>query len=200
MKRMASRMAQPTALVATAALLLSCGHGDHDLRWASTCGDPVGPSTHRPSPYRPCTTEVVGEACVERGDTCDPVNDWNSYVTCQDDDWSPEPCPVSLRETKRDIRPLDAAALAAAHRQASSLPLSTWSYRADPPGARRRLGFVIEDVGASPAVTLDGQHVDLYGYTSLALAALQDQDRQIAELQAQVAELRAEIDRLRAGR
>ncbi|MGH7896283.1 MAG: hypothetical protein ACREQL_16575, partial [Candidatus Binatia bacterium] len=52
------------------------------------------------------------------------------------------------------------------------------------------LGFIIDDVGTSPAVAADGGHVDLYGYTSMAVAAIQAQQKRIEALEREVAALR----------
>src|SRR5439155_22412171 len=62
------------------------------------------------------------------------------------------------------------------------------------------LGFIIDAVGASPAVAADGGHVDLYGYTSMAVGAIQAQQRRIDALTREVAALRAELARLRRRR
>jgi hypothetical protein len=70
--------------------------------------------------------------------------------------------------------------------------LATWRYK-DAPADRRHLGFVIDDV--EPSAAADRDHVDLYGYASMAVAALQTQARQIDALEREVAALRAELDR-----
>lgn len=55
------------------------------------------------------------------------------------------------------------------------------------------------------AVTADGDHVDLYGYTSLTLAAVQEQERRLTVQQSRIdaqarelAALRADLDTMRA--
>lgn len=58
-------------------------------------------------------------------------------------------------------------------------------------GEKLRLGFLIDDDPASPAVRPDGERVDLYGYTSLAIAALQEQQAEIDALKAEVEALKA---------
>ena len=50
------------------------------------------------------------------------------------------------------------------------------------------LGFIIDDVAPTPSVGASGERVNLYGYTSMAVAALQVQ---AAQLQTQKAELDA---------
>jgi hypothetical protein len=56
--------------------------------------------------------------------------------------------------------------------------------------APERLGFVIDDSPHTPAVAPDATHVDLYGYTSMVVAAVQAQAKQIEALRREVAELR----------
>jgi protein tyrosine phosphatase (PTP) superfamily phosphohydrolase (DUF442 family) len=78
------------------------------------------------------------------------------------------------------------------------MPLATWHYRAEDDAAREHLGFIIDDNPESPAVARTGEHVDLYGYTSMAVAAIQAQQKQIAALEAEVAALRKEMAAQRA--
>jgi len=53
------------------------------------------------------------------------------------------------------------------------------------------LGFIIDDMPAgSPAVDGDGTHVDLYGYSTMLLATVKEQQKQIDALQKQVDELK----------
>ena len=66
-----------------------------------------------------------------------------------------------------------------------------------PAGVLRAVGYKHErwhDVGQSPAVSPDGTTVDLYGYASMAVAAIQAQEREIAALKGEVAALRHELD------
>jgi hypothetical protein len=68
----------------------------------------------------------------------------------------------------------------------------------DRPAARRRkaengCGRGAEDVEPSPSVDSPNDRVDLYGYTSMAIAALQEQRRQIEGLKAEVRELRTQL-------
>jgi hypothetical protein len=68
-----------------------------------------------------------------------------------------------------------------------SISLASYSYKNDPPTARRRLGFIIDDQpDPSFAVDDDRTHVDLYGYTSMLLATVQEQQKEIAELKRRV--------------
>jgi hypothetical protein len=55
------------------------------------------------------------------------------------------------------------------------------------------LGFIIDDVEPSVAIDPGRDMVDLYGYTSMAVAALQAQARDIEALKKEVARLRHEL-------
>jgi hypothetical protein len=98
-------------------------------------------------------------------------------------------CPISRRKYKEDIQYLDEPSLQALHDQLLGMRLSTWRYRNDP--VSQHLGFIIDDVGAGPAVAPDGEHVDLYGYISMAVATLQVQAQEIAALRAEVKALKS---------
>jgi hypothetical protein len=63
------------------------------------------------------------------------------------------------------------------------------------------LGFIIEDMpGGSAAVLPSRDRVDLYGYTSMTVASLQHQQREIDELRADLTRLRAENAALKRAR
>ena len=111
---------------------------------------------------------------------------------------------MSIKSTKTDIAYLGPDELKAARDALLDVRLARWRYNWDPPQTQR-LGFLIDDGPAPVAVQPDGQHVDVYGYASLAVAAAQAQqaelDRQAARLAAQdaaLAALRAELPALRA--
>jgi hypothetical protein len=53
---------------------------------------------------------------------------------------------------------------------------------------------MIDDVAPSAAVAADRDHVDLHGYASMAVAAIQAQARELEALRAEVARLRARLD------
>jgi hypothetical protein len=99
----------------------------------------------------------------------------------------------SLRSLKTDIAYVDDDQRAALARQALEIPLARYRYKTEPLGARRRLGFIIDDQpDPSPAVLADRRHVDLYGYTSMLLATVQQQSKEIAELRRRVERLEGE--------
>jgi hypothetical protein len=64
-------------------------------------------------------------------------------------------------------------------------------YKGEPDGQKNHLGFIIDDAPASsPAIASDQTHVDEYGYASMLLAAVQEQQKQIDALQKELAEMR----------
>lgn len=186
----------------------ACPPPAEEPQWYLTCGDPVCQGYTGPFDGVPlCTDEAIGDACVTEGEQCDPVDDCNALLRCTTEDPTTQPggCPISLAKYKRDIRYLGGDERSALAKRALGTKLATWSYRWDPPGSRERLGFIIDDDPASPAVTDDGGHVDLYGYTSMAIAAAQDQEariaaqeRRLAEQEARIAAQEKEIAALRA--
>ena len=67
------------------------------------------------------------------------------------------------------------------------MPLARYRYKTEPASEQKHLGFIIDDQPAEcPAVASDGNHVDLYGYTSMPLAAIQEQQKQIDDLKRQL--------------
>lgn len=172
-----------------------------DSTWFFTCGDPVCRGYTGPFDGVPiCTDEIVGDACTEMDALCDPEDSCNAKLICATEDPTAGEggCPISRRKYKHDIQYLDAAQSRSVAATALNMKLSTWRYNWDPPEAPAHLGFVIDDAEGSYAVTADGDHVDLYGYTSLALAAAQYQDRQLKDHAAQIATQRAQIAALEA--
>ena len=175
-----------------------CGGGEcvaaAALQWFETCGDPVCRG-HTPDPNIPrCDADQrPGDPCAEPDTRCDPVDECNVRLLCAAEDPRMGPCPISKAEHKQAIRYLDPTER---RRYAAALldtRLATWRYR-QAPEARPSLGFIIDD-GISPeAVTADGERVDLYGYTSLAVAAVQVQAEELAALRAELETLRARLD------
>jgi hypothetical protein len=157
-------------------------------------------SGHRPRDgVKPCTDEKEGEPCTAPDATCDPANDCNAHLLCTSDDprQRPEGCPRSRARYKHDIRYLQEAELERVRDELVATPLATWRYNHEGERGREHLGFIIDDNPASPAVARDGDHVDLYGYTSMAVAAIQMQQKQIAALERELAALRKELDSAR---
>jgi hypothetical protein len=105
----------------------------------------------------------------------------------------PGGCPISRRRYKEDIHYLETAELARYRDELLAMKLATWRYKHDP--SKERLGFMIDDNEGSAAV--DGQRdlVDLYGYTSMAVATIQLQAKQIRALEAELAHMRKALAR-----
>jgi hypothetical protein len=100
--------------------------------------------------------------------------------------------PVSRREFKTDIDYVTGEQQKALADQALHTRLAEYRYKADAAGDKKHLGFIIDDMPAqSPAVQGDATHVDLYGYTSMLLATVQQQQKQIDALKKQVDALSA---------
>lgn len=187
------------SLAVVSFLLAACpGSEPEALEWYTTCGDPVCRGYSGPFEGVPlCTTEAEGDPCEVDGGSCDPENDCNSLLVCASEDPKDQTggCPISQREVKRDVTYLDAPELEKARSQAMDLRLATWRYRWETGESRPHLGFVIDDHPASPAIRADGERVDLYGYTSLAIAAAQAQQAEIDALRAELEALKARVER-----
>jgi hypothetical protein len=195
-------MSKVISLAVVLAGLVACVGGTDtsgSATWQTTCGDPVC-GGHKDNGVAACDTAAVkvGSACSPDGTECDPGNDCNSLVTCAVDDPKAGGCPVSRRSAKKDIHYLGADELSAVDQRARKVRLATWHYNGESDAARPHLGFIIDDDETSPAVAQDGGHVDLYGYDSMTLAAVQVQAEQVDALKAQVAALKAEVDELKA--
>lgn len=141
----------------------------------------------------------IGAACAATYSLCGPsmYGNCGPAEICAPTGWTlgyggQGGCPTSTRTRKQDIHYLDAAEQEALAHRALAMPLATYHYKPDTadPGPIH-LGFIIEDVPGSPAVAPDGQHVDLYGYVSLAMATIKEQAREIAKLRAEVDALKA---------
>ena len=176
-----------------------CGSGGGDLRWRWTCGDPACHVGDEPLNGPPCGPEqAAGAPCTSRGVDCDPGNSCNALLVCSANELALR-CPISRRAAKEGIDYLDDDAARQLHDELMRYPLATWRYRSAPDD-RRHVGFIIDDVAPSASVAGDGEHVDLYGYTSMAVAALQVQEKEIASLRAELAALRRELEHRRPRR
>jgi hypothetical protein len=166
-----------------------------ELQWYLTCGDPVcREDGHRESELPPCTDEVIGDPCDTAEQLCDPIDDCNAYYICASEDprMSEFGCPMSLREFKTSIHYLNADERAGLAERTLQIPIATWQYRQH--AGSEHLGFIIEDIAPSPAIRPSGDQVDLYGYSSMILATVQEQQAQIEALRLEVASLRARLE------
>src|SRR5262249_35120868 len=94
-------------------------------------------------------------------------------------------CPISRKKYKQDIHYLDGAEMLRLHEELMRFRLARWRYK-DAPDAEH-LGFMISDVEPSGAAHDD--RVDLYGYASMAVAALEVQEQRIRALEAEIRQL-----------
>ena len=160
------------------------------LTWFYTCGDPVC-GGHGPHPgVSPCSPgAVAGTACSPEGATCDPGDSCNQLLLCATSDPTHGGmCPISRRAYKENIHYLNDADVERLHEELMRFRLATYQYKGAP--SERHLGFVIEDIEPSAAVDSGRNMVDLYGYTSMTVAALQSQAREIKVLKKEVVKLR----------
>jgi hypothetical protein len=75
--------------------------------------------------------------------------------------------------------------------QVLSLDLAEYHYR-DAPNGPLELGFIIDDI--EPSVAVQRDRVNLYGYLSMAVAALKLQQEQLGALQEEVTRLRGRVE------
>lgn len=184
------RLLSPLALSLAFLGLPGCGRATvaRPLTWYTTCGDPVCRG-YGPPPGTPrCSAEKAGDACAVEGLTCDPVDACNRLLLCSSRDPKLSGCPISSRGQKTDLRYLTTEDLDRYARELRRIRLASYRYRGVP--GPPRLGFVLEDQPPEAAVDPERDMVDLYGYTSLAVAALQAQAREVDALKIEVAELR----------
>ena len=165
----------------------NCGSA---LSWFTTCGDPVCGLPPRPSTLPSCSRDMENEPCSEAGVQCALNDGCGTNLICAESD--PKlglgGCPISRRRYKTDIDYLTEAETTRAHDELMSIQLATYRYRAG--DARQHLGFIMEDVEPSLSVDSTRGIVDLYGYASLAVAALQAQNRRIEALEREVEAVR----------
>jgi len=91
---------------------------------------------------------------------------------------------ISRRAFKRDIRYVDDALRAELAEEILATPLATYRYK---DSCERRLGFIIDDMpDPSFAIGSDRTHVDEYGYESLLLAAIQEQQKTLDGLRRRI--------------
>jgi len=166
------------------------------LAWYYTCGDPVCRGHRdRPGVARCGPGQAPGTACTPEGKTCDPGSFCNETLVCATSDPTSTflGCPISRARYKNDIRYLSAVDRRRVRDALLHLKLARYRYKGENRSAPTHLGFIIDDAGVSPAVAPNGNMVDLYGYASMAVAAIQTQAREIADLQHQVEALRRQF-------
>lgn len=159
--------------------------------WHASCGDPAC-GRWRDKGLPRCRADAKpGAPCGEGEGPCDPMSLCNQVLVCSDTDPTLGGCPISRASTKRAIRYIGPEDLARYRDELLHMRLATWRYAHDPD--RERLGFLIDDDEESVAVDAPGERVDLYGYTSLAVATVQAQAREIEDLKRRIAMIEAQL-------
>lgn len=150
-------------------------------------------------PACPAARPLLGTTCAMEGQTCDYGCETEMRRVCAGGVWTsssaPGGCAMSTRRAKRDIDYLDASEVDALAGEVLQTRLATYEYTDPALAGRRHLGFVIEDQPHAYSVDPERSQVDLYGYTSMLLAAVQAQQRRIDALEREVHELRASTGR-----
>lgn len=104
----------------------------------------------------------------------------------------PGGCPISRLQYKFDVAYLDDAARARLADDVKAIRLATYK---DAP-SREHLGFMIDDMPASPAIDGARDQIDLYGYLSLTLGALQVEMTRVDSQERELAALRTRLEAL----
>jgi hypothetical protein len=103
-------------------------------------------------------------------------------------------CPISRRSVKTDVQYLSDSDLARYADEVLKMKLATFKYRS---GGPQRLGFMIDDqghgTGQSMSVDAERDMVDLYGFTSMAVATLKVQQQQIQHLEKKIDDLASQL-------
>jgi hypothetical protein len=185
----------------------SCAYPEGTCACIIYCGSqyPVGHECDAGTPYTwqctgagqgcPAVRPRVGSACTQEGQNC-PYGDCNGpNLRCTGGAWTytPTGCPVSSKKFKRDIHYLGDDELRALAAQTLETRLTTYAYTSGDPSTH--LGFIIEDQPESPAVLRGQDRVDLYGYTSMAVATLKVQEDEIQALRREVEALKKSCKR-----
>ncbi len=161
------------------------------LNYYLTCGAPVcGGWTDKGIAL--CTKEQqAGGPCKVDGEVCDPKDGCNALLKCTTSDPKQQPggCPISKAKYKSDIHYLQQSEAKRLADRLLATRLATYRYTAQGPEGARHLGFIIDDDPTSPAVDARRDMVDLYGYLSMAVATLQQQQAEIGQLKAEVKRL-----------
>jgi len=182
------------------------GGGSASLKWYTTCGDPVcggpgggGAGGGAGGGPAACTTEKEGDPCTTEGTQCDPGSGCNVHLICAKSDPKAGPggCPISRARFKKDIDYVPDQRLESIHDELMTMRLATWRYTSEAESDKQHLGFIIDDNPASASVDATGDRVDLYGYTSMAVAAAQVQKKRIDALERELKALREELAAVR---
>lgn len=166
------------------------------LNFYVSCGYPVCGAEWQPTPgVALCTTEQVGAPCTSEGQTCDPKMGCGQMFVCAKSDPKLQGCPKSRAKYKADITYIDGTQRQRLAAELLDTRLATYRYTAAGPAGKRHLGFIIDDQPLGAAVDPQRDMVDLYGYLSLSVATLQEQQQQIHQLRQELQDLRAQCGR-----
>ncbi len=150
-----------------------------------------------PDPDCPAAQPLLGATCSQPSRTCDYGCEPEQRRVCEGGIWTaasqPGGCPMSTRRVKRDIDYLNADEVDAIAQGVLETRLATYEYSDPALAGGRRLGFIIEDQPQAYSVDPERSQVDLYGYTSMLLAAIQAQERRIEALEARLAARRVPL-------
>jgi hypothetical protein len=182
-----------------------CGTERGALQWYWTCGYPVCREGDGSLSDAGTGCPAAGTPCSQAGETCGVPTDSNCGVTLvcasQDPRGRPGGCPISSKKYKDGIAYVDEEQLFYLHDEVLGIKLATYEYKpqvADP--GPTHLGFIIEDNLDTPAVDRTHNRVDMYGYVSMVVAAMQVQEKEIAELRKQLEAARHDIAACKAPR
>ncbi|AKU96983.1 hypothetical protein AKJ09_03647 [Labilithrix luteola] len=144
--------------------------------------------------YCPTPRPHVGDPCAKEGDSCalaPPAECGQMVLSCRQGRWElpMAQCPISTARAKQDITYVGPAEAERLREELLRVRLATYRYKASDPS--QHLGFIIEDMpDGSPAVLSSRERVDLYGYVSMTVAAIQEQQKQIDLLQTELARVK----------
>jgi hypothetical protein len=122
------------------------------------------------------------------GPTCDAITSGTVRTVCVEFFF------ISDRNAKRDFARVDRDAIL---ERLSRLPISTWSYKADPQGARH-IGPMAQDFKSSFDVGSTDKAIYPLDESGVAFAAIQALDERIKRLTAENASLKKQVAALRA--
>jgi hypothetical protein len=168
--------------------------------WYTSCGDPACSGHTEKEGMKLCDTETIGDPCSDEGGQCDPIDNCNSVLICATSDPKSAPggCPESRKATKTDIEYLDVDGLKKIHKELMAMRLAKWRYKNEVPTPKARLGFIIEDIEPSVAANSPRGQVDLYSFASMAVAAVQHQDKELTALKKEIAALKKMLNELKS--
>jgi len=167
------------------------------LFWFEACGPPVTPECGTCGTMCPTGTNR-GDRCRVDQATCtvltpglDPSRKCCSPMICAAE--APIICPRSKRDKKTQITYVSQKEKSDHYKSIMDMKLATYLYKDESSNAKKHLGFIIDDIPSqetSPAISASGQTVDLYGFVSMLVSTVQQQDQQIKNLQQEVSMLR----------